>query len=102
MILLIKHTVDWKLIRQWKKTQVNRDNTQENKHKVDCDYKVGDKVVLTNHTAYKYETPYKGPFFMTQCFSNVTVMLQYGVTQIQYDIRRIKPYKSNTKVEDFN
>ena len=28
-------------------------------------------------------------------------MLQYGVKQIQYNIRRIKPYKSDTKVEYF-
>ena len=55
--------------------------------------------MLTNHTVYKYETPYRGPFVMTQCFTNGTVMLQYGVTQNQYNIRRIKPYKSDAKVE---
>ena len=27
------------------------------KHIVDYDYKVGDKVILINHTKYKYETP---------------------------------------------
>ena len=32
--------------------------------------------MLTNHTAYKYETPYKGPFVITQCFTNGTVHLQ--------------------------
>ena len=58
--------------------------------------------MLTNHTAYKYETPYKGLFMITQCFTNGTVNLQYGATQIKYNIRRIKPYKSDTKVEDFN
>ena len=29
-------------------------------------------------------------------------MLQYGVTQIQYNIRRMNPYKLDTKFEDFN
>ena len=58
--------------------------------------------MLTNHTAYKYETIYKGDFFITQYFNNVTVMLKYGVTQIQYNIRCIKQYKSDTKIEYFN
>ena len=53
MILLIKHRVDWELIRQKKQTQINRDNTRENKQRVDYDYKVGDKVKLSNHTTYK-------------------------------------------------
>ena len=30
------------------------------------------------------------------------VMLQYGAIQITYNIPRIKPYRSDTKVEDFN
>ena len=102
MIISIKHRVHWKLIRQQKYTQIIRDITRENEHRVDYDYKVGDKFILTNHTAYKYEMPYKGPFVMTQCFTNGTVMLKYGATEIRHNICHIKPYKSNTKVEDFN
>ena len=67
MILPIKHRVDWELISQKKQTQVNRDNIQDNKHRVDYEYKVRDKVILTNHNSYKYETPYKVPFLITQC-----------------------------------
>ena len=37
--------------------------------------KVGDNVMLTNHTEYKYETPYRGPFVITQCFTNGMVNL---------------------------
>ena len=58
------------LIRQQKQTQMNRDNTRENKHIVDYEYKVGDKVMLTNHTVYKYETPYKDTYVITKCFTN--------------------------------
>ena len=94
--------MDWGLIRQQKQTELNRDNTRENKHRVDSDYKFGDKVMLTNHTAYKNETPYKGTFVITQCFTNGTVLLQYGGIEIRCNIRRIKPYKSDTKVEDYN
>ena len=72
----------WELIFQLKQTQINRDNARQNKHRIDYDYKVGEKVTITNHTAYKYETPYKGPFVATQCFTNDTVMLQYGPKQL--------------------
>ena len=56
--------------------------------------------MITNHTAYKYDTPYKGPFLITQCFTNVTAKLQYGLTKIKYNTRWIKPYKADTKVQD--
>ena len=58
MILLIKHTVDWELIRQRKQMLINKDNARENNHRVDYDYKVGDNTMLTNHNEYKYATPY--------------------------------------------
>ena len=102
MIILIKHRVDWELMRQEKHMQINRDNARKNKHRVEYDYKFVDKVMLTNHTAYKYGTSYKGPSVITQCFTTGTVMLQYGSIQIRHNISRIKPYKLDTKVEDFN
>ena len=52
----------WELIRQQKQTQINRDNIRENRYQIDYDYKVGDKVMLNIHAAYKYETPYNGKF----------------------------------------
>ena len=102
IILLIKHRVDWELIRQIKQTQINRDSTRENKHRVDYYYKLGGKFMITYHTSYKYETPYKGHFVIKKCITSGTVMSQYGPTKIRHDIRRIKPYKSDYKVEDSN
>ena len=98
-ILPIKHMVDLELIRQKNQTQINKDNIRKNRHSVDHDYKVGDNVMLTKHTAYKYETPYTGPFVTTQCYTNDMVNLKCGATQIMYNISCIKPYKSDTKVE---
>ena len=40
--------------------QVNEDNFHKNGKIVDHNYKFGDKVMQKNHSAYKYETPYKG------------------------------------------
>ena len=96
MILPLKHRVDWELIRQPKQKQINREKTHENRHRFDCEYKVGDNIMVNNHTAYKYETPYKGPFVITQCFTNGTVMLQYRATENRYNIHLIKPYKLDT------
>ena len=64
--------------------------------------KVGDKVMLANNVAYKYETPYNGPFFIKQCWTNETGTLQCGAIKIGYNISRIKPYKSGTNVKDIN
>ena len=55
--------------------QINKDNIRKNNKRVDHYYKVGDKAMLTNNAAYKYETPYKGPFVITQCCTNGTVTL---------------------------
>ena len=102
IILPIKHRADRELILQQKKTQINRYNTQENKHRVDYEYKVGDKFMLNKYTSYKYETTYKVPLVITQCFTNSTVNLKCSNIQIKYNIRCINPYKSDTKVEDSN
>ena len=58
--------------------------------------------MLTKHNAYKYGTPYKGSVLITQCFTKDTVNLQCGPTKIWYNIRRINPYKLDTKVKDSN
>ena len=70
IILLIKHRVYWESIRHKKHMQIDRDNTQESKNRAYYDYKLGDKLMLTNHTEYKYETPHKGSFVITYCFTN--------------------------------
>ena len=93
--------VDWELICQKNNTKTNKDNTCKNKHRIEYDHKVGDDVMLTKYTAYKYETPYKGPFVIIRCWNNGTVSLQIGTTEIRYNISRIKRYKYDNKVEYF-
>ena len=58
--------------------------------------------MLNNQAKYKYVTQYRGPCWITWCFTNGTVNLQYGPTKITYNIRQIKQYKLDTKVEDYN
>ena len=58
--------------------------------------------MLNNHAAYKYETSFKVPFVISQCFTNGVVNLQYGLIQIRHNIRLINPYKYDTNFEDIN
>ena len=58
--------------------------------------------MIDNHAAYKYETPNKVTFVITQCWTNRTVTLQYVGMKIRYNIRRTRPHTSDTKVEDIN
>ena len=58
--------------------------------------------MLDNNFAYKYETPYNIPFVITQCWTNGTIKLQCGATKIKYNIHRIKPHTSDTKMKDIN
>ena len=75
MILLIKHKVDWGLVRQQNQMQINKNNIRKNRKRIDHNYKVGNKFMLTNNYAYKYETPYNVPVLITQCWTNITVTL---------------------------
>ena len=56
MIVSIKHRVVWELILQQKQTQSNKDNMRKNRHRVDDDYKVGYKVMISKklHTNMKF------------------------------------------------
>ena len=59
--------VDWELICQLNKAQINKYNIRKKKIQVDHDYNVRNKVILSNNAVYKYEIPYNGPFFITRC-----------------------------------
>ena len=41
------------------------------------DYKVSDKAILKNKSAYKYETPYVISYLMTHMYTNGTVIFKY-------------------------
>ena len=56
--------------------------------------------MLNNKSAFKYETPNKEPFEIKQCCTNETIILQYYAIKIRYNICHIKPYTSDTNIED--
>ena len=79
---------------------MNKYNIRNNSKRVDHNHKVGDKFMINNNSAFKYDTPYNGTFKIMQCWTNGTVTLQCGAIKIRYSICCIKPYTSNTSIED--
>ena len=92
MILKIKNVVDWRYIRQNKQVQVEKYFIHENSTRIDYDYRVGDRLILSTKTAYKFETSYKGPYKIVQAWKNGTVTLWTGVVTTRTNICHIKPY----------
>ena len=85
---------------QQNQPQINKDNIRKNKKRVYHSYKVGDKVMLDNHAAYKYGTPYKGLFVITQCWNNDMFALHCGAKTIRCNIHCIKPHTYDKNIED--
>ena len=82
--------------------QINKNNIRKNRKWVDHDYKIGYKFRINIHAAYKYETPYKGPFLIKRWCNNVTVTLQCGTISIRYIICLIKPYVVRVSWASYN
>ena len=56
--------------------------------------------MVDNNAAYWYDIPNKGPFVIMKCWTNEMVTLQCSATKMMYNTRHIKPYTSDTNVED--
>ena len=93
MILPINHVADWRYIRQHNQTQINKDVIRENTTRIDHDYKVEDKVITTNRSAYKYKTLFKGLYEIVQMCTNGAITLRTGAATMIINIRNINPYK---------
>ena len=87
-MLHINHVVDWRYICQRKKTQINKDVTRENTTRIDHDYRVGDKVMTNNRSAYKCKTPLRNPYEIIHMWKNDTVTLLMGSVIHRINIRK--------------
>ena len=93
MILNTQYLADWTVIKARKQQLISKNNIIENSKRIPHQYKVGDKVMLENHCANKYEQLYKGPYLVTQVNTNGTVHLKIGAATDTVNIRHIHPYK---------
>ena len=92
MILNTQYLADWTAIKAHKQ-QIHKNNIIENSKHIPHQYKVGDKVMLENHCANKYEQPYKGPYLVTQVNTNGTVHLKIDAVTDTVNIRCIQHTK---------
>ena len=94
MILPINHIASWRYIRQRKQTQIEKDVICENSTRIDHDYRFGDKVLVRRNQAYKYETPFQGPYGIIQTWTNGTVTIRTDAVTARLNIRYINTYDS--------
>ena len=93
MILNMQYLADWTAIKAHKQQLIRKNNIIENAKRIPHQYKVGDKVMLENHRANKYEQPYKGPYLVKQINTNGTVCLKIGAVMDTMNIRCIHAFK---------
>jgi hypothetical protein len=92
MILIVKHEANWEHIRARKQNIRIKNNKAENAKRIPHTYTIGDKVLLKRGTENKYETPYQGPFTITQVNENGTVRMMIKNVEDTINIRRLTPY----------
>ena len=68
-------------------------NKRENSKRIDYDYKVGQKAYIVNTDIHrKLHGPKKGPYLITEVYTNGNVRLQRGVVNERINIRRLEPH----------
>ena len=93
MLLNVKFIADWEMIRLRKQEDVDKNNARENSLRVDHDYHIGDKVLVTDRDIHrKLNCPTKGPYNIIQIYTNGMVRVQRGAVTQRINIRRCTPY----------
>ena len=87
MILPINPVVNWRYIRHQKQAQIEKYVIHENSTRIDYDYNIGDKVMVRRKQAYKYKTPFQGPYEIIQMCTNRAVTIQTGAVTARLNIR---------------
>jgi hypothetical protein len=57
MLFDIQFIADWKQIGEYRLHQTDRSNKRENSSRVDCDYKVGDKILICKDGILRKQSP---------------------------------------------
>jgi hypothetical protein len=94
MLFDIPFIADWKKIRDYRQRQTDLNTARKNSKQVDYDYKVGDKVLLTQEGILrKAGSPYsKEPWTITTVHTNGTIRIQRGRKSERLNIRRVIPF----------
>ena len=92
MLFDIPYLADWTAIGKRRQALVDQDNEKKNKNRIDFDYAVGQKVLLTKDGILrKAEDKNKGPYVITQVHCNRTVRIQRETFSERLNIMRLSP-----------
>ena len=94
MLSNLKSVINWKETSSRKQKQVDLDNIRENRNRIDYDYpRIGQQIyVIRDKIHCKLDGPKKGPYTITDVFSNGTIRIQRGRINERIDIRRLEPH----------
>ena len=93
MMFDIPYLADWTEIGKRRQHLVSQNNARENKHRINFDYAVGQKVLIRKDGILrKAEDKNQGPYAVTQVHTNGTVRIQRGSISERLNIRRLNPY----------
>jgi hypothetical protein len=94
MLFNILFIADWNKIGDYRQRQTDLNTARKNSKQVNYDYKVGDKVLLTEEGILrKAENPYsKKPWTITTIHINGTIRIQCGTKSERLNIQRVTPF----------
>jgi hypothetical protein len=94
MLFNIPFIADWNKIGDYRQRQTNLSTARKISKRVDYDYKVGNKVLLTQEGILrKAESPYsKEPWTITTVLTNGTIGIQCRTQSERLNIRRVIPF----------
>ena len=75
--LNVRFEADWQLINTRKQARIIQNNKRENKHRLQHEYAVGDRVMIKQNPNRKHREPQnKGPYTVHKVNDNGTVQLR--------------------------
>ena len=93
MLFDIPYLAEWNKIGMRRQTLVDQSCAKTNKRRIDFDYAVGQKVLLTKDSILrKVDDKNKDPYLIAQVHHNGTVRIQRGTINERINIRRLWPY----------
>ena len=94
VILPISIQANWARIKERKQAEINRNNTRENRDRIDHTYSVGDKVYVRKEGIQrKLSSPREGPFEITAVYDNGTAQVQLSdAVSERLNFRRLVPH----------
>jgi hypothetical protein len=94
MLFNIPFIANWNKIGDYRQSQTDLITAHENSKQVDYNYKVGNKVLLTEEGILrKAESPYsKKPWTIMTVHRNGTIRIQCGIKLERLNIQRVTPF----------